>query len=129
MKFTILADPSLVIIALHVICLNHVLVKTRRGEEILRVHDMTTPQHKTPCIEGDSIYNFCRLFPDHHYYTLSLSDLCLSEEKKILKEIMHFHYITHMATLLHKNPCPGVMKYSIFVDPSLDIITIYVYLV
>ena len=92
-------------IALHVICLNHALVKTKRGEEILRVHDMTTPQHKNPCIEGDSIYNFCRLFPDHHYYTLSLSDLCLSEEKKILKEIMHFHYIWPRSCI--RTPAPG----------------------
>ena len=30
----------------------------------------------------------------------------LGLEKKILKEIMHFHYITYMATLYHKNPCP-----------------------
>ena len=29
---------------------------------------------------------------------LSLSDLCLRVEKKILKEYMHFHYKTYMAT-------------------------------
>ena len=26
----------------------------------------------------------------HHYYALSLSDLCLGEELKILKEMMYF---------------------------------------
>ena len=51
---------------------------------------MTTPKHKNPCPGGDQIYNFGRLFLGHHYNTLSLFDLCLSEKKKILKEIMHF---------------------------------------
>ena len=32
------------------------------------------------------------------YYILGLSDLCLGVEKKIFKEIMHFHYMTYMAT-------------------------------
>ena len=30
-----------------------------------------------------------------------------------------------MATPLHKNPCPGVMKFINLVDPSLVIITIH----
>ena len=38
---------------------------------------------------------------------------------------MHFHYITHMATAQHQNPCPGVMKFTILVNPSLVIITLY----
>ena len=33
----------------------------------------------------------------HYYYILSLSDLCLGVEKKILKEIILFHYMTYMA--------------------------------
>ena len=52
MKFTILTDPSLFIIALYLICLIHALEKTRRGEEILHVHYMTTLQHKNPCPGG-----------------------------------------------------------------------------
>ena len=59
-------------------------------------------------------YNFGTPFPSHHYYTLSLSDLCLEVEEKIFKEIMHFHYMTYMAT------APGVMKFTILVDPSLS---------
>ena len=39
-----------------------------------------------------------RRFLGHHCYRDSLSDICLGVEKKILKEIMHFHYMTHMAT-------------------------------
>ena len=30
---------------------------------------------------------------------LSLSDLCLGVEMKILKEIIHFHYLTHFGSL------------------------------
>ena len=31
-------------------------------------------------------------------------------EKKIVKEILQFHFMTYMATLLHKNTCPGGHK-------------------
>ena len=36
------------------------------------------------------MYNFGRLFRGHQYYTLSEFDICLSEEKKILKEKNEF---------------------------------------
>ena len=41
----------------------------------------------------DEIYNFSRPFLGHHYCILSItmSDLCPREEKKIFKEIMNFH--------------------------------------
>ena len=42
------------------------------------------------------IYNFGT--PGHHYYTLSLFDLCLGVEEKIVKEIMQIHYMTYMTT-------------------------------
>ena len=54
---------------------------------------MAMPQHKNPCLGGHEIYNFGRPFLGHHYYILSLFDVCLGEEKKIFKEIMHFYYI------------------------------------
>lgn len=57
--------------------------------------------NKTTLLE---IYNFCRHFLCLHYYTLSLSDLCLRVEK-ILKEITHFHFMTYLAVIQHKNPC------------------------
>ena len=44
------------------------------------------------------IYNFGKPFLGHHYYILSLSDPCPGVEKKIFKEIMHFYYMTYMAT-------------------------------
>ena len=51
-----------------------------------------------PCPRGHEIYNFGRPFFVHHNYilVLGLSDLCLGVEKKICKEIMHFHYKTYM---------------------------------
>ena len=59
---------------------------------------MALPLHKNPCPRGHEIYNFDRPFLGHHYYILGLSDLCLGVEKKIFKEIMHFYYMTYMAT-------------------------------
>ena len=47
---------------------------------------------------GREIYNLGGPFLGHHYYILCLFNLCLGVEKKIFKEIMHFHYMTYMAT-------------------------------
>ena len=47
---------------------------------------------------GHKIYSFGRPFINHYYNTLSLSDLCMGVEQKIFKEIMHFNYMTNMAT-------------------------------
>ena len=44
------------------------------------------------------INNIGRPLLGHHYYILDLSDLCLGVEKKNFKEIMHFQYMTYMAT-------------------------------
>ena len=70
---------------------------------------MAMPLHKNPCPRGQGIYNLGRTFLGHHYYILSLSDLCLRVEKEIFKEIMQSHYMTYMAMPQHKNPCPGVI--------------------
>ena len=80
---------------------------------------MATPQHKNPCPGGHEIYNFGGPFLGNHYYILSLSNLCLGVEKKIFKEIMHFHYVTYMATPQHKNPCPGGHEIYNFGGPFL----------
>ena len=58
---------------------------------------MATSKHKYPCPGGHEIYNFGRPFLGHHDYILSFFDICLGVEKKIFKEIMHFHYMTYMA--------------------------------
>ena len=78
-------------------------------KETMHFHSMTymaTPEHKNPCPWGHEIYNFGRPFLGHNNYIFGLSDQCLRVEKKIVKEIMHFHYMTYMATPEHKNPFP-----------------------
>ena len=37
---------------------------------------MATPSARTPAQGGHEIYNFGRPFLGHHYYILSLYDLC-----------------------------------------------------
>ena len=87
----------------------------------MHVHCTTTPQHKNPCPGGHEIYSFGGPFLGHHNNILSLSVLCLEVEKTIFKEILLFHYMTYMATPLHKNPCPGFMEFIILVDASMVI--------
>ena len=52
-------------------------------------------KHQNPIPGGHEIHNFGRPFLGHHYYLLSVSDLSLGVDKKIFKEIMHFHYMTY----------------------------------
>ena len=86
---------------------------------------MAMPQYKKPYPRGHEFSNFGRPLLGHHQYILGLSDLCLGVEKKIFKEMMHFYYVTYMATFSTRNPTPGVMKFPILVDHSLVIITTY----
>ena len=74
---------------------------------------MATPLHQNPCSGGHEIYNLGRHFLDHHCYLLSLSDVCMGVEKKILKEIIHFHYMIwpHPST---KTPALRVIKFTIW---------------
>ena len=55
---------------------------------------------KYPCPGCHAIDNFVRPFLGSHYGILSLFELCpgLGVEKKLLKEIIHFHCINYMAT-------------------------------
>ena len=99
-------------------------VEKKNFEEIMHLHYMTnmaTPQYNNP----DENCNFGRLFLGHYYYILNLFDLCLGLEKKTLSELMHFHYMTYMATPYTRIPQPGVMKFTILEDPSIVIITIH----
>ena len=79
---------------------------------------------RDPCPRGNEIYNFGRPFFDHYSCLINMFVLCLGEENTILNEIMHFHYMTYMATPQHKNPCPGGHEIIYLVDPSLVIITL-----
>ena len=69
-------------------------VEKKIFKEIMFFHYMTymaTPQGNNPCPGGHEIYNCGRPYLGHHYYILSLSDLCLGVEKKIFKEIHQFY--------------------------------------
>ena len=80
MKFTIVVDPSLVIITtLHIF----IFSDFQRKLHFQYMTYMATPQHKDPCPGGHEIYNFGGPFFGHHYCTLSLSVLCLRVEKRI----------------------------------------------
>ena len=108
MKFTILADPSLVIITINLVCLFNAW-ESREKRLFKKVMHFTmiymaTPLHKNPCPWGHEIYNFLASFLGHHNYIFSLSNLCL-EVEKILKEIMHFHNMTY-GRALAQEPLP-----------------------
>ena len=94
MIFIILVDPSLVIIIIYLICLNHIPVYTRRGE-ILHFHYMVMSKHKNPCHGCHEIYNFGRTFLDHHCCALNLLNLAPEQRRRFLKETMHFLYVTY----------------------------------
>ena len=47
---------------------------------------MVTPYHKNPCPRSHDKKILARPFLGHHNYTLSLSDLHLSVDRKIIKK-------------------------------------------
>ena len=85
MKVTILVDPSFLhvyILSLSDLCLG---VEKKIFKEIRHFYYITylaMPLQKNPCPGGHEIYKFDRPLLGHHYYMLSLSDLCLGVEKK-----------------------------------------------
>ena len=98
-------------------------VEKKIVEEIMHLHYSTylsTPQHKNPFPRGHEIYKFGRPFLGYHYYKLGLSNLCLGVEKKIVKEIIHFHCIIYMTTPQQKNTCPRGHEIYKFGGPFLD---------
>ena len=89
----------MVIITLKLICLIH-------GEEIYYVHYMTTSQHKNPCPGSQDIHNIGGPFLGYRYYTLSLSDLSLGVERKILKKIIIYFLNKLYGHTLAQDPLP-----------------------
>ena len=77
---------------------------------------------------GHEIYNFNRPFLGYYIYILSLSVLCLRVEKKNFKEIMHFTLWLIWPHPCTSTPAPGIMIYTVLVDPSLVIITCILHL-
>ena len=90
------------------LCLNE--EKKILKEKIIILTYLATPQHNNSCSGDHEIYKFGRPFVGYYNSIITLSVLCLGVEKKILKKIMHFHYITYMATPLHENLCLGVIN-------------------
>ena len=91
----------------------------KRNNSFHYMNCLATTQHKNPCFWGHAIYNFGRSFLGHHIYILTFSVLCLGV-KKILKEIMYFHYINYMVTPQHKNPYSRCHEIYNFVRPFLN---------
>ena len=71
-------------------------------KEIMHFPYMTyiaTAQYTTPCPGVHRIYNFGEPFLGHHYYTLSVSDLCLGEAYILFYRLsFHSGIFTHMET-------------------------------
>ena len=55
-------------------------------------------------------------------YLICLIDA--KEEKRSGEDMLHFHYITYLSTPQHNIPAPGMIKFTILLDPSLVIISI-----
>ena len=77
---------------------------------------MAMPQHKNPCLWDHKILNFGR---SSLFTITSLSESCPRGQKKIFKEIMHFHCTTYMATPQHYNLSPRVHEIYKFGRPTL----------
>ena len=80
-------------------------LKTNNANSLYDFYCHTLAKNQDP--KGHEIYHFRRPYLGYHKYIITLSILCLGEENKMLKEIMHFHNITYMATPQHKKPCTG----------------------
>ena len=90
LKFAILVDPSLVITIIYLVCLIYSvgvekkILKKNNAFSLYDLYGHALAQEPLP--RGHEIYNFGRPFLCHYNYILSLSDLCLGVEKKILKK-------------------------------------------
>ena len=105
----------------YIFSLSDLCLKYRRNfKEILHFHPViyiATPYHKKPCPVGHEIYYFVKPFFGPHYYALSLSHLCRRFSKKC---------IFTKSLIWSQTPAPGIMKFTILVDPSFVIITIHI---
>ena len=75
-----------------------------REEDFYRTYGCTL--HKDPWPKGHESYNFGRPFLGHHFYTLSLSDLCLGALKKIFKQNNAFSLYGLYDHALAQEPLP-----------------------
>ena len=77
-----------------------------------------------PLPQGYEIYSFYILFLGHHYYIFRLSNLCLGIIRRFSKKLCIFtnYILPRPSTRTH---VPEFMEFTILVDISLVIITIY----
>ena len=79
-----------------------------------------------PLPGGYEIYNFGRPFLGNHCYIFSLSDLC-SRNRDFKGNNAFSLYDSMKPCSSTRTPAPGVMKFTILVDPSMVIMTIHVF--
>ena len=72
MKFTILVDPSLVIITTHLVCLNHAPELRRRFFKKYINFTLFTPKLPPLGVGGHEIYNFLSPYPTDATYQIWL---------------------------------------------------------
>ena len=81
-------------------------------------------------VGSDEIYNLGRPFLGHHYFILSLPNLCLGEERRFFKKWCINNISRILPHTSIRTPVQEVIKFIILVDSSLVTITIHlVYLV
>ena len=79
---------------------------------------------------GHEIYSFGWPFLSHHYYITSLSNLCLVEEKMLLKTNSICTFLLIWQRPSTRSSASGVMIFTILIDPFLHMTNIYfVYLI
>ena len=79
MTFTILKDPSFLLITIYIVCLHFSVPCPSVDKSIFTIH--VCPSTRTPAQGVIKVKSFGRLFLCHHYFILSLSDLRLGVEK------------------------------------------------
>ena len=94
-------------------------------KEIMQFHYLYEQyglNRRTPVPGLHYIYNFCRPLVGHQYHihVLHLSDPCPSVDKKRRRNIL----LTIWPCPSSRTTAPGVMIFTILVDPSMVIITI-----
>ena len=123
MKFLILVDPSSVIIPVYLLCLFYAWEKKRRflklNNAISQIWLIWPCPSKEPLPQGSWNLPFILVDPSLVFIPIYMYLVCLYYEKKIFKEIIHFHCMTDMAMLLHKNPCSGGHEFYNFGRPFI----------
>ena len=96
-KFTILVDPSVVLLSIYLVYLIHAPEERRFLKNyFFFLYDWNaTPLHKNPGPRDHAIYNIGRSILSHYFCVIVLSDICPGvDTEEFFFKIMHFHYMT-----------------------------------